>query len=146
MGLLISSLIARVSAVLAGSGAYDSAPTEIDCSIADQADFWISYDEAGGATNGQITVKVETAISMGDTDHWNNENVVIVTGSLTPGSDVGSTMQSEEIEFDPTVASAEFIHVRALNLNADKVRINVKESGDTSNPGTVVIYSRLKEF
>ena len=144
MGLLDNKLIIRASAALEDAGAYDASPNEMACDAADQVDFWISYDEDAGATNGQVTVKVESAIRIGGTDYWNNENVVIETGALSQGSNVASTTQAEEIEFDPTAATAEFIHLRALNVNADKIRINVKESGDTSNPGTVVIYARSK--
>lgn len=144
MSIVENSLIIRASAVMAAAGAYDTNPTEIDCSQADQADFWLSYDQHVSASAGQVTVKIETAITVGGTDYWSYARYVVLTGTFAQGSTVDSQVQAETLEFDPTAATAEYIHLMVDSLNADKIRINVKESGETSYPGTVAIYCRLK--
>ncbi|MFZ5559372.1 MAG: hypothetical protein ACOZAL_01095 [Patescibacteria group bacterium] len=146
MGNLYNAGTIRTSAALAAAGAWDSSPTVFDCQGADQADFWISYDEHASASAGKVKIKIETATEVAGTKIWSNARYVVLTGTFTGGADVASQVQSETVEFDPTVATAEYIHLMVPDLNADFIRINVAESGDTTNPGTVVIYTRLKSL
>lgn len=132
---------ARASAVLPGSGAYDTAPTEMDVRGFHWVTLFITYTRGGAG--GDLQFKLEgSPVNSGD--HWFQLGAV-TKGTVSSGSDALDNLQRGEVEYGSTGAGAEKVAYGPVFLGGcvERLRINCQESGATGTPGTAAVLARF---
>jgi hypothetical protein len=131
--------IARVSAVLAGGGAFDVAPLELACPEFHFVTLEIAYTRGGAG--GDMQLKIEISPDATGTDWY--QAGLYKAGNVLSGADVTSNIQREEIEYGSTAAGVERFTLAPLQLQggAQRIRIPCQESGAVGTPGMVEIIA-----
>lgn len=140
---------ARATAALAASGAWDSAPTEIDCGAYDWAAVYLTYAVSATAVSatGFADFKIETTI---DHDDWHPDGIVDNDSAVTA---VANGLDQWRGEVHPyviyhdtpgTTTGTQYVPKFRISLvDANAVRINAREAGELGKPGTVGITLML---
>lgn len=132
---------ARASAVLPAAGAFDSAPTALQCPGFDFVTLYLKYTRggAGGAFKFKIEVSPDSSGSV-----WHQAGLYS-PGTVTAGADTVSTEQREAVSYQATGASAELFVYGPVELNGtvERIRINAAETGAVGTPGTLEIKARF---
>lgn len=132
---------ARASVPLPAAGAFDSAPTALACPGFDFLTLYFTYTRggAGGAFKFKIEVSPDSSGSV-----W-HQAALYSPGTVTPGSDTGSTTQREHITYQSTGAGAELFVYGPVEMGGtvERVRIVAAETGAVGTPGTLKIEARF---
>ena len=143
--------IARVSAALAGAGAWDAAPVEFFVSGADSLAVQLTYTQgaAGGACDIQLQLSpysVAALVPAGGAE-WIDQTLY-ATGVVVGGAETQSLMQAEYVTFDPVGAAAEGVTFAPVALDGlfERCRVPARESGVVGTPGIAAITVNLSGF
>lgn len=146
----VNPVVARVSAALAGAGAWDAAPVEFFVTGAHYMTIQFTYTRgaAGGAFDWQLETSIYSVVGNvpAGGGEWAS-GTLYAAGAVVTGADVQSTIQSEYITFGSQGAAAETITVGpiALNSTIERMRIPARESADgiVATPGTLQVSVEL---
>jgi hypothetical protein len=137
----LNQQIARASAVLPGAGAWDAAPTDIQCSDFDFVTLFITYTR--GAAGGAVDFRIEVSPDVTGTA-WHRLSVQAI-GAVVAGADVESDVQAADFGYTATGAAAEYFSYGPLDLmgTAERIRVAAQETGAVGSPGTCEIELRF---
>jgi len=136
--------VARASAALLAAGAWDAAPTELNCEHASSVTLFLSYTRgaAGGAFDFQIQVSPYSAdgLAAAGAAVWLMQSVYL-SGGVVPGADTVSNVQREIVRYGSTAVGQEgFIYGPVeLAVGAQRLRVRAREAGVVGTPGTLQI-------
>jgi len=128
----------RASAILAGAGAWDAAPTEHYVSEYDEIVIFFTYTRGGaaGAFELQLQYSPYSADVVG-VESWFAMSIYQAT-ALVAGVDTTSNLQREIIQYTAVGAAAEmFMYAVALADGIARIRMPCRESGNVGAPGVV---------
>lgn len=140
--------IARVSAALAGAGAWDAAPVEFAASGATRMTLHFNYTRGGvgGAFDFRIDVSaysVAALVPAGGAEWVQGAGYAL--GVIAAGADTQGRSQRTHTTYQATGAAAEsFIHGPLVLSQFERVRIVARESGAAGTPGTLQIEALLE--
>lgn len=133
----------RAAAILLAAGAWDAAPLEIAVPGFEKGTFFFSYTRgaAGGAFDYSIEVSPYSADQL-IVQSWYQMSEY-APGILAAGVDTQSRVQREYITYQAIGAAIENFISGPIEIsrNIERIRLNVRESGDVANPGTVHIVA-----
>ena len=138
----------RVSAALAGAGAWDAAPVESSASGAAALTLSLTYTRgaAGGAFDFQIETSSYSVVALvpAGASEWVTASVYD-PGAVAGGADTQSRVQREYITFASQGAAAEDFVYGPISLHGtiERIRISGRESGIVATPGTLSIVGVL---
>ena len=140
--------VVRTLAVLPAAGAWDAAPTEIQCSGAWWLRLYFSYDRAVTAVAGSVDWFYEVSPYYADAaatgEAWFH-GTLYVPGQLTSCRVVRSMAQQEIINYCSETEDTETFIGPPVHLGGciERFRVTCREHGDVNNPGTVEIIAVL---
>ena len=134
----------RVSAALAGAGAWDATPLEFPAAYADNLTLSFTYTRggAGGAFDWQMETSaygVAANVPAGASE-WVTQPIYD-SGAVAAGADTQSRVQREYQTYQATAAGAEDFHFGPISLagTVERIRIRARESGNVGAPGALQI-------
>ncbi len=136
---------ARVNAILAAAGAWDTAPLALYTAGARECVLFISYIRggAGGAVDFRLETSPFSVDRAGGLPNWFQQGHYAV-GILAVGADTQSRMQREYFTYQPTGAAREsFVRMIKFGKGDQRIRVTARESGNVGAPGTCEVVMLL---
>ena len=141
--------ITRVSAALAGAGAWDATPIELEAAHANYISFYFTYTRGGaaGAFDYRIQVtpySLDAGVAAG-AQVWSRLSV-LDAGAVVAGVDAASLVQRDQVTYTTTGAAVEAFAIGPFELKGtiERIRIAARESGNVGTPGTLQIQALLR--
>ena len=143
--------ITRVSAALAGAGAWDATPIELEAAHAKFISFHFTYTRGGAAGAFDYRIQespfsnaVVTALYAG-AQEWFQLSTIAV-GAVAAGTDVTSLVQRNLATYTATGAAGESFGIGPFELRGtiERIRVGCRESGNVGAPGTLQIMALLR--
>lgn len=136
---------ARAAGVLLAAGAWDVAPTELNCPDADYVMLYIFYDADNAAAGPGVGLRMELSPdSSADVvnDRWARVTVYD-PGAVAFGADTISNIQRDEIQYGAVAVTEEVITYGPIHLGrtVERFRVACAEVGDAANPGSVEVLA-----
>ena len=139
--IYLDNQVARVAAALAGAGAWDGAPLELQSGGFKNVTLYFKYTrgDAGGAFGFRADLCSDYLGVL-----WYQMSLYSALPVVT-GADTQSDLQRESIEYGATAAAAEYFIYGPVELggNAEMIRVNAHETGAVGTPGTLEILVRF---
>ena len=135
----------RADAILLGAGAWDAAPTEMQCVGSNPITLYLGYIRGGAA--GAVDLLVEVSPYSTDagalgTVVWAYRGVEQV-GAFAAGADTVSGLQRlGPITYTATGAGQEnVVYSLEVEHTVERIRVSARESGNVGAPGTCEIIA-----
>jgi len=138
----------RVSAALAGAGAWDAAPVEIAVAGYNSITLAFTYTRGGaaGAFDFQIQYSLYGAAANAPAGaaEWVTE-AIYSGGGVVAGVDTTSRVQRELQTYQATAGAEEAFLFGGIEIDhaIERIRVRARESGNQGAPGTLQITSQL---
>jgi len=136
--------IARVSAALAGAGAWDAAPLELACPYFDFVTLSFTYTRGGaaGAFDWQLWTSLYSIVgnAPAGAQEW-SAPPIYASGAVAAGADTASLVQDEYMTYTPIDAAVHSFNYGPVPLRGtvERVRVRARESGNVGAPGLLQV-------
>jgi len=133
---------ARAWAILPAAGAWDAAPTAVQCSDFDHVTLFCSYQE-GAVVGGVVDFRIEVSPDLTGAV-WHRLSIQAL-GAVAPGADVESDVQAADFSFDPTTVNREYFSYGPITLGGtvERIRVAAQETGQVGTPGNCQVELRF---
>lgn len=135
----------RVSAALAGAGAWDATPLIADVATFEKVTLFFAYTRGGaaGAFDFEIFVSPFNANRTLPLQSWYSQ-ALYDPAAVAAGTDSQSRLQREYLTYQATGATAETFIYGPISLPyANRIFVQARESGNVGAPGTLEIVGLL---
>lgn len=140
----VNPVVLRATAVLPAAGAWDAAPIEGACAMAQSITLTFTYTR--GAVNGAFDWQLQTSeygnvtVVPAGANEWNAESLQ-ASGAVAAGVETMSRVQTEYQTYQEqsTGAAESFVYGPITLDGVERLRVRARESGVAGTPGTLQI-------